>query len=52
MEHLPTSLLTDILTEKIKRDSSEQYGDFVSSLNSLTEEQKTMEDLKQFDHHF
>ncbi|MGE7595958.1 hypothetical protein ACQKMY_22690 [Peribacillus frigoritolerans] len=52
MEHLPTSLLTDILTEKIKRDSSEQYGDFVSSLNSLTEEQKTMEGLKQFDHHF
>lgn len=38
MEHLPTSLLTDILTEKIKRDSSEHYGDFVSSLNSLTEE--------------
>lgn len=34
MEHLPTSLLTDILTEKIKRDSSEQYGDFVISARS------------------
>ncbi|CAN7519925.1 hypothetical protein LJR015_005116 [Peribacillus frigoritolerans] len=52
MDHLSTSLLTDILTEKVKRDSSGQYGDFVSSLNSLTKEQTTMEDLKQFDHHF
>ncbi|MFE0504417.1 hypothetical protein ACWF7H_21390 [Peribacillus butanolivorans] len=52
MEHLPTSILTDILTEKIKRDTSEEYGEFVSSLNSLTEKQTTVEDLKQFETHF
>ncbi|MFE3976857.1 MULTISPECIES: hypothetical protein [unclassified Peribacillus] len=52
MEQLPISLLTDILTERIKRDSSEEYGNFVRSLNSLTEKQKNMEDLKQFENHF
>ncbi|MDV7766256.1 hypothetical protein [Peribacillus sp. CSMR9] len=52
MEQLPISLLTDILTERIKRDSSEEYGSFVRSLNSLTEKQKNMEDLKQLENHF
>ncbi|MEK4538472.1 hypothetical protein NST21_24535 [Peribacillus sp. FSL K6-1552] len=52
MEHLSTAILTDILTEKIKRDTSEEYGEFVSSLNSLTEKQTTVEDLKQFENHF
>ncbi|MFD6439889.1 hypothetical protein ACFWDG_08760 [Peribacillus sp. NPDC060186] len=52
MEHLSTAVLTDILTEKIKRDTSEEYGEFVSSLNSLTEKQKTVEDLKQLENHF
>ncbi|KON70992.1 hypothetical protein AKG34_20930 [Peribacillus butanolivorans] len=52
MEHLSTAILTDILTEKIKRDTSEEYGEFVSSLNSLTEKQTTVEDLKQVENHF
>ncbi|MFB6801961.1 hypothetical protein [Peribacillus butanolivorans] len=52
MEHLSTAILTDILTEKIKRDTSEEYGEFVSSLNSLTKKQTTVEDLKQFENHF
>jgi hypothetical protein len=52
MEHLSTAILTDILTEKIKRDTSEEYGEFVSSLNSLTEKQTTVEDLKQLENHF
>ncbi|MET3320927.1 UNVERIFIED_ORG: hypothetical protein ABIC97_004028 [Peribacillus simplex] len=52
MEHLSTAILTDILTEKIKRDTSKEYGEFVSSLNSLTEKQTTVEDLKQVENHF
>ena len=32
MEHLPTPILTDILTEKIKRDTSEEYGNLSDPL--------------------
>ena len=52
MEQLSTSLLADLLTEKIKRDTSDSYGQFVNILNELTEDKNTMEELKQFEHIF
>ncbi|MGE7780648.1 hypothetical protein ACQKL0_11855 [Peribacillus sp. NPDC097264] len=42
----------DLLTVKIKPDTSESYGQFVTSLNALTEDKNTMEELKPFEHAF
>lgn len=52
MEQLSTSLLADLLTEKIKRDTSESYSQFSNILNALTEDKNTTEELKQFEHIF
>ncbi|MGJ9386014.1 hypothetical protein [Salipaludibacillus sp. CF4.18] len=46
MNNLPNSILADILAEKIKRDSSEQYNQFVDSINKLSTSCTTMEELQ------
>lgn len=52
MQQLSTSVLTDILTEKIKRETSKDYTTFVDSLNSMTENLQTIEELKALDGEF
>lgn len=47
MNNLPTSVLTDILTEKIKRETSEEYKVFVDYVNGLAEGCDTVEALQQ-----
>ncbi|MFS0781195.1 hypothetical protein [Bacillus sp. 1P06AnD] len=47
MKNLPTNLLTDLLTEKIKRDNSVEYMNFVNHLNDLACEGNTLADLRE-----
>ena len=47
MNNLPTSILTDILSEKIKRETSEDYIQFVNSLNELANQCNSVEKLQQ-----
>lgn len=46
MNNLPFSTLTDLLSEKIKRDQDEEYNQFVNSLNELAAGCKTIEELR------
>ena len=46
LNHFPTNLLADLLTEKIKRDNSQLYVDFVAAINALASSAETIEQLK------
>lgn len=46
MNHFPSNILADLLTEKIKRDNSPLYVDFVEALNSLA---SSTDNLKQLE---
>lgn len=45
MNHFPSNLLADLLTEKIKRDDSPLYVDFVAAVNTLASNAETIEQL-------
>ncbi|MBM4762912.1 hypothetical protein [Bacillus sp. B15-48] len=47
MNNLPTSILTEILSEKIKRASSVEYNQFVTSLNVIANNCDSVKELQQ-----
>lgn len=46
VNNLPTSVLADILSEKIKRDTSEEYRQFVNNINELAYQSDSLEALQ------
>ena len=47
LNHFPSNLLADLLAEKIKRNNSQLYVDFVAAVNALASSAETIEQLKE-----